>query len=130
MRGLFCNVCSAPYGLRVRVAGAMRFVGSASPSPPYGRRARVAVVGGWVAVAVVLFVRLALVTGWCVPTPLLGRAVLVHAPPHGEACCVGMFRFRFLVFCRLNARLVLLVRCCLRCSTAGVVGRWVSVVFA
>ena len=28
---------------------------------------------------------------WCVPPPLVGRAVLVCGPPRGGACCVGLW---------------------------------------
>ena len=54
----------------------------------------------------------------CVAPPLVGRAVLA---------CSG-----FVSWCcsRLDAQLVLLVRCCLRRCTAGVVGCWLSVVLA
>ena len=38
-------------------------------------------VGGWVAVAVVLLAWPGLVRCWCVRPTLLGRAVLVRAPP-------------------------------------------------
>ena len=65
------------------------FVGSASSSPPYGRRVRVAVVGGQVAVGVVLFAWPGLVLCWCVAPLLVGFAALVRGPPHGRACCVG-----------------------------------------
>ena len=51
----------------------------------------------WVVVAVVLLAWLGLVLCWCVPPPLLGRAVFVRAPPLGEECCVGVFGFRFVV---------------------------------
>ena len=47
------------------------------------------VVVCWVAVAGVLFAWPALVLCWCVPPPLLGRAVFVRGPPLGGACCVG-----------------------------------------
>ena len=55
---------------------------------------------------------------WCVAPPLVGRAVSLCS------------RFGVWCFSRFVARLVLLVRCCLRRLTAGVVGCWVSVVFA
>ena len=49
------------------------------------------VVACWVAVAVLLFAWPGLVLYWCVPPPpLFGRAVLVRAPTHGGACCVGV----------------------------------------
>ena len=54
----------------------------------------------------------------CVPPPLVGRAVSA-CPGFGSWCCS-----------RLDARLVLLVCCCLRLSTAGVVGCWWFVVFS
>ena len=34
---------------------------------------------------------------WCVPPPLLGRAVLLLGFPLGRACCVGVFGFWFVV---------------------------------
>ena len=55
-------------------------------------------VGGWVAVAVALFAWPGLVLWWFVVPPLFKRAVLVRGPPHGGACCVSLFGFRFLVF--------------------------------
>ena len=170
------------------------------------------VVGCWLSV---VFAWLGLVLCWCVPPPLVGRAALVCGPPHGGACCVGLWSPSWwgllcscvppswwgmlcwrlpapVVVCglgcrhllgglwlrlccrlgqgwccagacplpcwgvrclcvappllgravsacsgfsswccsRLDARLVLLVRCCLRRHTAGVVGCWLSVVFA
>ena len=51
----------------------------------------------WVVVAVVLLAWPALVFCWCVPPPLLGRAVFVRGPPFGGECCVGVFEFRFVV---------------------------------
>ena len=48
------------------------------------------VVVCWVAVAAVLFASPGLVLCWCVPSPLLGRAVFVRGPPHGGMCCVGV----------------------------------------
>ena len=85
---------------------------------------------GWVVVAVVLVAWLGLVLCWCVPPPLLGRAVFVRGPPllgSAVSACSG-----FCSWCcsQLDARLVILVRCCLRRRTAGVVGCWLSVVFA
>ena len=87
------------------------------------------VVVCWVAVPVVLFAwpRLVLcrcappppcwgVLCLCVPPPLVGRAVSV---------CSG---FGSWCFSRLDARLVLLVRCCLRHRMAGVVGCLLCVV--
>ena len=86
---------------------------------------------GWVVVVVVLLAWPGLVLCWCVPPPpLLGRAVFVRAPPLGGAYCVGVFGFGSWCCSRLNARLVLLVRCCLRRRTAGVVGCLLPVVFA
>ena len=58
-------------------------------SPPYGRRARAAVVSNRVAVGVVLFAWLGLLLCWCVAALLVGFAALVRGPPHGRACCVG-----------------------------------------
>ena len=52
---------------------------------------------GWVVVAVVLLAWPGLVLCWCVPPPLLWRAVFVRAPPLGGACCVRVFLFRFMV---------------------------------
>ena len=54
----------------------------------------------------------------CLPPPLVGLAVSACSG-FGSWCCS-----------RLDARLVLLVRCCLRRRTAGVVGCWLSVVLA
>ena len=89
------------------------------------------VVVCWVAVAVVLFASLGLVLCWCVPNPpcwgvpclwmappLVARAVLVCSG-FGSWCCS-----------QFDAWLVLLVRCCVCRRTAGVVGCWLSVVFA
>ena len=52
---------------------------------------------GWVVVAVVLLAWRGLVLCWCVPLPLLGRAVFVCDPALGRACCVGVFGFPFVV---------------------------------
>ena len=51
----------------------------------------------WVVVAVVLLAWPGLVLCWCVPPPLLGRAVIVRGPPRGGECYVGVFGFRFVV---------------------------------
>ena len=60
--------------------------------------------------------------GWCCagacPPPLLGSAVSACSG-FGSSCCSG-----------LDARLVFLVRCCLRRCTTGIVRCWLSVVFA
>ena len=66
----------------------------------------------------------------CVATCMVGRAALVFGPPHGGACCAGVFWFWRVVFLSLVARLVSSVQCCLRHLAAGVVGCCVSVVFA
>ena len=50
-------------------------------SPPYGRRVRVAVVRGLVAVVVVLFAWPGLVLRWCMTSLMVGFAALVSAPP-------------------------------------------------
>ena len=73
---------------------------------------------GWIVVAVVLLAWPGLVPCLCVAPPLVGSAVSACSDV-GSWCCS-----------RLDARLVLLVRCCLRRRTAGVVGCWLSVVFA
>ena len=49
------------------------------------------VVVCWVAVVVVLFALPGLVLCWCVAPPLSGRGVFVRGPPHGGACCVGVW---------------------------------------
>ena len=88
---------------------------------------------GWVVVAVVLLAWPGLVLCWRVPlppAPCWGVPCLCVAPPlvrpavsvcsgFGSCCCSW-----------LDVRLVLLVRCCLRSRTAGVVGCWLSVLFA
>ena len=51
------------------------------------RRRTAGVVGCWLSV---VFAWPGLVLCWCVAPSLLGRAVFVHAPPHGGACCVGV----------------------------------------
>ena len=51
----------------------------------------------WVVVTVVLFAWPGLVLRWCVPPPLLGRAVFVRGPPLVGECCVRVFGFRFVV---------------------------------
>ena len=86
---------------------------------------------GWVAVAVVLFACQGSVLCWCVPPlPCWGVPCLCVAHPlvgHPVSACSG-----FSSWCcsRLDARLVLLVRCCLRRRTSGVVGCWLSVLFS
>ena len=79
---------------------------------------------------------------WCVAPRMVGCAALVCAPPQGGACCGGVWPppWRGVLcrcsgsgscrFSRLDARLVLLVRCCLRHLTAGVVRCRVYVSFA
>ena len=52
---------------------------------------------GWIVVSVVLLAWPGLVLCWCVPPPLLGRAVFVRAPPLGGECCVGVFGLQFVV---------------------------------
>ena len=79
----------------------------------------------------------------CVAPRVVGRAALVCGPPQGGACCGGVCPrpmagralsvrsgFGSWCFSRLDARLVLLVRCCLRRLTAGVVGCRVYLSFA
>ena len=48
-------------------------------------------VGGWVAVVVVLTAWPGWVLCWCAAPLMVGHTVLVRAPPHGAACCVGMW---------------------------------------
>ena len=95
--------------------------------------------GGWlglsssvwrVPVAVVLFAWPGSVVLWCVVPPCWGVPCLCVAPPlvgRVVSACLG---FGSWCCSQLDARLLLLVRCCLRCRTAGVVGCWLSVVFA
>ena len=85
---------------------------------------------GWVVVRVVLLAWPGLVLFWCVPPPLLGRAVFVRGPPLVGSAVSACSGFGSWCCSRLDARLVLLVRCCLRRRTAGVVGCWLSVLFA
>ena len=59
--------------------------------PPYGRRVWLAVVGGWVAVVVLLIAWTGFVLCWCAACLLVGRAVVVRARPHAGACCVGVW---------------------------------------
>ena len=78
------------------------FVGSASSSPPYSWRVRVAVVSVRGAVLVVLFAWPGLVLCWCVAPllvgfaalavapPIVGNAVLVRAPPATVGCAVSL----------------------------------------
>ena len=47
-------------------------------------------VGGWVAVVVVLITWPGRVLCWCAAPLMVGRTVLVRAPPHGGPCCVGV----------------------------------------
>ena len=96
--GLGLSSCVVPGGQRrwVRVGGACGdvlagFVCSVLSSPPYGRRLRVGVVGGWVVVVVVLIAWRGLVLRWCAAHLMVGQSVLVRAPPHGGACCVGLW---------------------------------------
>ena len=35
---------------------------------------------------------------WCLAPLSMGRVVVVCGPPHGGACFVGVFGFRFVVF--------------------------------
>ena len=91
------------------------FVCSVLYSPPYCRRVRMGVVGGWIAVVVVLITWAGRLLCWCAaphngwaycvgacpPPPwwrvlrwvvapfVVGRAVLVRAPPLAGVCCVG-----------------------------------------
>ena len=67
MRGLFCL-----FGV---VFAALRW------------RVRVGVVGGWVAVVVVLIAWPGWVLCWSAAPLMVGRTVLVRAPPRGGACC-------------------------------------------
>ena len=67
--------------------------------------------------------------GGC-PPPLLGGPVFVPAPSLMGCAVCACSGFGSWCCSRLDARLVLLVRCCLRCRTAGDVGCWLSVVFA
>ena len=48
-------------------------------------------VGGWVAVVVLLTAWPGWVLCSCAAPLMVGRTVLVCAPPHGGACCVGMW---------------------------------------
>ena len=65
------------------------------------------------------------------PPPLFWRVAFVRAPPLLVGRAVSGYA-GFVSWCcsRLDARLVSLVHCCLRRRTAGVVGCWLSVVFA
>ena len=49
------------------------------------------VVGGWVAVVAVLIAWPGWVLCWCAAPLMVGRTVLVRAPRHGGACCVGVW---------------------------------------
>ena len=84
----------------------------------------------WTVVAVVLLAWPGLVLCWCVPPPLLGRAVFLRGPTLVGSAMSACSGFGSWCCSRLDARLVLLVRCCLRRHTAGVVGCWLSVVLA
>ena len=85
----------------------------------------------WFAVAVVLFAWPGLVLCWCVPPPPPVGACRVRAwPPlvgRAVSACLG---FGSWCCSRLDARLVLLVCCCLRHCMASIVWYWLSVVFA
>ena len=86
---------------------------------------------GWVVVAVVLLAWPGLVLCWCVPPPpCWGMSCLCVAPPLVGSAVSACSGFRSWCCSRLNARLVLLVRCCLRRRTADVAGCWLSVLFA
>ena len=85
--GLGCRLCRLATGvvgfglvMLYPAPCAACFVGSASSLPPYGRCVRVAVVGGRVAVGVVLFAMPGLVLCWCVAPLLVRFAALVRAP--------------------------------------------------
>ena len=88
---------------------------------------------GWVVVAVVLLAWPGLVLCWCVPPPPLpigACRVCAWPPPLVGSAVSACSGFGSLCCSWLDARLVLLVRCCLHRRTAGVVGCWLSVVFA
>ena len=86
---------------------------------------------GWVVVVVVLLAWPGLVLCWCVPPPPCWGVPCLCVPPPlvgpAVSACSG---FGSWCCSRLDARLVLLVRCCLRRRTAGVVGCLLPVVFA
>ena len=67
------------------------FVCSVLSPPPYCRRVWMGVVSGWIAVVVVLITWPGRVLCWCAAPLMVGRTVLVRAPPHGGVCCVGVW---------------------------------------
>ena len=67
------------------------FVCSVLSSAPYCRRVRMGVVGGWIAVVVVLITWRGRVLCLCAAPLMVGRTLLVRAPPPGGACCVGFW---------------------------------------
>ena len=76
-----CRLRTGVVGFGLPVSCAACFVGSASSLPPYGRRDRVAVVGGPILIVAVMFEWPGLVLCYCVAPHMVGFAALVRAPP-------------------------------------------------
>ena len=102
------------------------FVCSVLSSAPYCRRVRMGVVGGWIAVVVVLITWPGRVLCWCAAPLMVGRTVLVRAPPYGGACCVGVWPPPCLGVLRWFVVSLLVGRAVLVCAPL-MVGRSVSV---